>query len=85
MIGAFDVHFEVVRNPMLSQKVPKADRRDRDLPVPMPTPGCTGSPATATLRMTNRPSRMASGKRAATCPQNASLASTATTLKPHSR
>ena len=51
MISALDIHFEVVRNPMLSQKVPKADRRDRDLPVPMPTPGCTGHVESTPFRM----------------------------------
>ena len=51
MVGAFDVHFEVVRNPVLTQQISKADGGHRHLPMPMAAASRAGHVECAPFRM----------------------------------
>jgi len=51
MISALDIHFEVVRNPMLPQQVSKPDGRDCHLPMPMASASGAGHIESTPFRM----------------------------------
>ena len=51
MVGAFDVHFEVMRDPVLTQQIAKADCRHRHLPMPMAAASRAGDIQSTPFRM----------------------------------